>query len=150
MLLRCTFVNALYGISNHAQTHAFRTFRPERSSPQSLLGELWKDECSLVNLAAVVFEELLLFLLTNRSQWLLDIAAAILGADHESDLTAWVGRNGGPAILGDWEDLLARLFEIDNHTQVKPWVLGYSLRLASQWTYHLAPDGRERAYNLGW
>ena len=119
-------------------------------SPQSLLGELWKDEGSFMNLAAVVFEELLLFLLTDRSQWLLDIAAAILGADHESDLTAWVGGDCGPAILSNWEDLLARLLEINNHTQVKPRVLGYGLRLASQWTYHRAPDGRERAYNLGW
>ena len=91
---------------------------------KSLLRELWQNESSLVNLAAVVLEELVLLGLADGAEWLLDVGVGVLGADHEADLAAWVGRDGGPAVLGDWEDGLDGLLEVLNHSQVQPWVLG--------------------------
>lgn len=97
---------------------------PQPDLTKSLLRELWQNESGLVHLAAVVLEEFVLLSLADGAKWLLDVGFAVLGADHEADLAAWIGWDGGPAVLGDWEDGLDGLLEVLNHIQVQPWVLG--------------------------
>lgn len=90
---------------------------------KSFLRKLGKHKSSLVDLLAVVFEQLVLLLITDRPQRLGNIATRIFGADHESNLSTWIGRNGGPSVLGDWEDLLAVFLELLNNAEVEPWIL---------------------------
>ena len=107
-----------------------------------------------MDLLAVVPEKLVLLLGGPAANGLLDVDGAVLGADHEADLAGGVGRDGGPAVLGDGEDLLALLLEVGDHAHVEPRVLGcgYSL-LASliQMQPRAAAAAVEGgAYNLGW
>jgi hypothetical protein len=92
--------------------------------PKRLLGELGQHKGSLVDLLAVVLEDLVLLLGGQGADGLLDVGGAVLGADHEADLAGRVGGDGGPAVLGDGEDLLALLLQAGDHGHVEPGVLG--------------------------
>jgi len=77
-----------------------------------------------VHVLVVVLAKLLLFLRRPRPEWLRHVSLCILAADHEPDLTGWVGRDGGVRILSDWEDFLAGLLQSGDERKVKPLVLG--------------------------
>lgn len=122
--------------------------------PERLLGELGQHEGSLVDLLAVVLAKLVLLLLGPAAKRLLDVDGAVLGADHETNLAGRVGGDGGPAVLGDGEDLLALLLEVGDHAHVEPRVLGCEgellamLMLVQPRRTAAALEGG--AYNLGW
>jgi hypothetical protein len=92
--------------------------------PKRLLGELGQHKGGLVDLLAVVPEDLVLLLGGPGADGLLDVGGAVLGADHEADLAGRVGRDRGPAVLGHGEDLLALLLQAGDHGHVEPGVLG--------------------------
>jgi hypothetical protein len=128
------------------------------TSPKRLAGEGRQNERCLVNLLAVVLALLLLFLCRPSADRLLDIAAAVLAADHETDLAGRIGRNGSVCVLGNGEDLLARLLEVDDERHVQPLVLSYPslvnikktpVRRMSGFKAD-AVHGEEGAYNLVW
>ena len=112
---------------------SFPTFLPLFLSrnlvPKSLLGELGQHKGSLVDLLAVVLEKLVLLLGGPAANGLLDVDGAVLAAHHEADLAGRVGGDGGPAVLGDGEDLLALLLEVGDHAHVEPGVLGCEVTL---------------------
>lgn len=68
---------------------------------------------------------LLFLLLGPGSYWLRDIAISVLAADHEANLSGWVGWDSGVCVLGDWEDLLAVFLELGDELEVEPLVLGW-------------------------
>ena len=74
---------------------------------------------------AVVLELAVLLLIANGAQRLLDVAATVLTADHETNLAARVGRDRGPSVFSNGEDGLAVFLELLNDAQVEPWVLSY-------------------------
>jgi hypothetical protein len=78
-----------------------------------------------MDLLAVVSAQLLFLLLRPGSHWLLDVALSILAADHEADLSRWVGWDRGVCVFGDWEDLLAVFLELGNKLEMEPLVLSY-------------------------
>lgn len=91
---------------------------------KSLAGEGGQDERRLVDLLAVVLAELVLLLRCPAAERLLEVALAVLGADHEANLTGGVGGNGCVGVLDGGEDSLARLLEVGDDVEVKPLVLG--------------------------
>ena len=111
---------------------------------ESLLGEVGKDEAGSVNVGVVVAAVLVLFLLAPAAQGLLDIAAGILAADHEADLTGGVGGNGGVSVLGDGEDFLAVSLELGDERQVKPLVLSCFVNYSQ---YITSSKTRTQRYN---
>jgi hypothetical protein len=102
------------------------------TSSESLAGECGQNECSLVNFLAVVPAQLLLLLGRPASERLLEVAVGILTAYHEADLSGWIGRDGGVAILNVGEDLLASLLEVGNEWHVQPLVLSYTGKQVSR------------------
>ena len=100
------------------------TLSDQNLIPESLLGELGQHKGSLVDLLAVVPENLVLLLGGPAANGLLDVDGAVLAAHHEADLAGGVGGDGGPAVLGDGEDFLALLLEVGDHAHVEPGVLG--------------------------
>lgn len=92
---------------------------------QSLSCESWKDERCLVDLLVVVSVDGLLLLCGPRSEWVLNITVGVLAADHEADLTTWVGWDGGVCVFDSWEDLLAVLLQLGDEWKVEPLVLGW-------------------------
>ena len=122
--------------------------------PESLLGELGQHKGGLVDLLAVVLEKLVLLLGGPAANGLLDVDGAVLAADHEADLTGGVGGDGGPAVLGDGEDLLALLLEVGDHAHVEPGVLGCEVFFVSKSDSGAAASAvtavEGGAYNLGW
>ena len=78
-----------------------------------------------MNLLAVVLAQLLLLLGGPGADGLLDVAGGVLAADHETNLTGWVGWNGGVGVLDVGEDLLAVLLELGDQWEVKPLVFSY-------------------------
>lgn len=76
-----------------------------------------------MDLRAVVPEELLLLRNRQGAKWCLEVTAAVLAADHESDLPGWVGWDGGVGVLDVREDLFAVFLELGDHWQVEPLVL---------------------------
>jgi hypothetical protein len=76
-----------------------------------------------VNLGIVVSAQLVLFLRSPLAQRLANIAVGILAADHEANLTRWVGGDGGVCVFDSWEDLLAVLLELGDQWKVEPLVL---------------------------
>jgi len=62
----------------------------------------------------------------SSCEGLLEVALAVLGADHKADLTGWVGGDGCVGVLDVGEDSLARLLEVGNDVEVQPLVLGLS------------------------
>jgi hypothetical protein len=97
---------------------------PKNLIPERLLGELGQHKGRLVHLLAVVPEKLVLLLGGPAANGLLDVDGAVLAAHHEADLAGGVGGDGGPAVLGDGEDLLALLLQAGDHGHVEPGVLG--------------------------
>ena len=92
---------------------------------QSLAGEGGQNESSLVDLLAVVLAKLVLLLGRPAAERLLEVALAVLGADHEANLARGVGRNGGVGVLDVREDSLARLLEVSDDVEVQPLVLSW-------------------------
>jgi len=76
-----------------------------------------------VDLRVVVPAQLVFLLRGPLAEGLLDVAAGVLAADHEANLAAGIGGDGGVAVLGDGEDLLAVLLELADERHVKPLVL---------------------------
>ena len=112
-----------------------------------------------MNLLAVVLAQLLLLLGGPAAQRLLEVKAAILGADHEADLARGVGRDRGVAVLDVGEDFLASLLQVDDERHVKPLVLSYrrkGLVSFSSTLYAMVSQrllsvfGEEGAHNLEW
>lgn len=93
------------------------------SLPQRLLGELWQDERCLMQLLRVVLEEFILFLTAHEPRRFPHIPVRIFATYHEAHLAAWVGRNGGPRVVSDWEDALALFLERLDDVHMQPWVL---------------------------
>jgi hypothetical protein len=81
-----------------------------------------------VNLFTVVSAQFLLFVLCPGTHWLLNVAPGILAADHEADLSRWVGGDRGVRVLGDGENLLAVFLELGDEFEVKPLVFGCGSR----------------------
>lgn len=90
---------------------------------QLLLSEGRQNEAGLVNLRVVVTALLSLLLRRPAPQRHLDIAAGVLAAHHEADLTGGVGGDSGVSVLGNREDLLAVLLQAGDEGEVKPLVL---------------------------
>jgi hypothetical protein len=88
------------------------------------LGEVGEDERSLVDLGVVVAVALVLLVLGEGTKGLRDVTVGVLGADHESNLSGGVGRDGSVGVLDGGEDLTARLLELSDELKVKPLVLG--------------------------
>jgi hypothetical protein len=94
---------------------------------ESLTSEGGQNECSLVDLLAVVPAELVLLLGRPAAEGLLNVKVGVLGADHEADLTGGVGRDGGVGVLDGREDRLARFLEVGDDVEVQPLVLGWKV-----------------------
>jgi len=76
-----------------------------------------------MNLLAVI-PAMLLFLLEGPCPyWLADVSIGILGTDHESNLTGWIGGNASIGVLGNGEDLTASLLEGRDELEMQPLVL---------------------------
>lgn len=109
----------------------YRNMR-KRSDPvildrgKGFAGESGQNERCLVDLLAVVLAQLVLLLGCPAAKWLLEVALAVLGADHEADLTGWVGGDGCVGVLDVGKDSLARLLEVGNDVEVQPLVLGWA------------------------
>src|SRR5690554_5103753 len=78
------------------------------TSLQGGLGKLGEDKASLVDLRVVVAAELDLLLLGPLTGRLLDVGTGILGANHETDLTAGVGGDGDDTVLDTREQLAGK------------------------------------------
>lgn len=77
-----------------------------------------------MDVLVVVAAEALLLLAGPGAERLLDVAGGVLAADHEADLAGGVGGDGGVGVLGNGEDLIARLLQVGNEREVEPLVLG--------------------------
>lgn len=93
-------------------------------SVQSLASKVGKDEASAVDVLVIVAAQTLLLLARPGADGLLEVARAILAADHEADLAGGVSGDGGVGVFGGGEDLLAGLLEVCDQRKVKPLVLG--------------------------
>ena len=87
-------------------------------------GESGQNERCLVDLLAVILAQLVLLLGCPAAKRLLEVALAVLGADHEADLAGWVGRDGGVGVLNIREDILAVFLELRDEWEVEPWAFG--------------------------
>ena len=76
-----------------------------------------------MDLSVVIPAKLVFFLGSPLAQRLANIAVGILAADHESNLTGWVGGDGGVCVFNSGEDLLAVLLELGDQWKVEPLVL---------------------------
>jgi hypothetical protein len=92
---------------------------------ERLAGESGQHKAGLVHFRVVVAELRVLLLLGEVADWDLDVAVAVLGADHEADLARWVGGDGGVGVFDSWEDLLAVLLELGDQREMEPLVLSY-------------------------
>jgi hypothetical protein len=91
---------------------------------ECLSGKVGQNKGGLVDLLVVVLAQLLLFLLGPLAHRLLEVAVGVQTADHETNLTRGVGRNGGVGVLDVGEDGLAVLLELGDQGEVQPLVLG--------------------------
>lgn len=89
-------------------------------SLQGSLGELGKNKAGLVDLRVVVTAQLGLLVLGPLAKGLLDVGVGILGADHESDLAAGVGGDGGETVLDSGEQLAGEAHDLLDNGHVKP------------------------------
>lgn len=94
-------------------------------SLQGSLGELGENKAGLVDLRVVVTAQLGLLVLGPLAKGLLDVGISILGADHESDLAAGVGGDGGEAVLDSREQLAGEAHDLLDNGHVKPDALAY-------------------------
>jgi hypothetical protein len=77
-----------------------------------------------MNIGIVIPAQSFLVLTGPGSQRFTQIAFGILAADHKSDLSGWIGGNGGVGIFDDGEDFFAGFFEVCDQGEVKPLVFG--------------------------
>ena len=94
---------------------------------ESLLGKVRENEAGSVDFGVVVAAVLVLLLLSPTAERGLDVAAGVLAADHEADLTRGVGGDGSVGVFSDGEDFLAVGLELGDEGEVKPLVLGCRL-----------------------
>lgn len=78
-----------------------------------------------MDLGAVVSVERILLLLGPCAQWGLQVAATVLAANHEANLTGWVCRDGSVSVFDVGEHGLAVLLELGDQWKVEPLVLSY-------------------------
>lgn len=78
-----------------------------------------------MDLLAVVSAQLLLLFRSPGSERLLQVTVGVLAANHEADLSGWIGGDRGVAVLDVREDFLASLLEVGNEWHVQPLVLGW-------------------------
>lgn len=96
------------------------------SSLQGSLGELGENKAGFVDLRVVVTAQLGLLVLGPLAKGLLDVGVGILGANHESDLAAGVGGDGGEAVLDSGEQLAGEAHNLLDNGHVEPDALAYS------------------------
>lgn len=77
-----------------------------------------------MDLGVVVSAQLVLLLLAPAAERLGEIELGVLAADHEANLSGWVGWDGGVCVLDVREDLLAICLQLGDQWEVKPLVLG--------------------------
>jgi hypothetical protein len=114
------------GIERDMKRIVYRASANTGSSSQGLAGEGGQDKCGLVDLLAVVPAQLLLLLNWPASQRLLEVQVGVLAADHEANLTRWVGGDRSVTVLNGGENLLAGLLEVGDEGHVQPLVLSYT------------------------
>lgn len=110
----------------HVDIKTKKLFKRSRYLVAELLaGEVRQDKAGAVDVLVVVAAELLLLLGGPGAKGLTDVAGRVLAADHEANLAGGVGGDSGVGVLGDGEDLLARLLEVGNKVKVEPLVLSW-------------------------
>lgn len=77
-----------------------------------------------MDLLVVVLVDLVILLGGEGSKRRLDNSVGVLGAHHEANLARGVGGDGGVGVLGNGENVLARLLEVLDDGEVQPDVLG--------------------------
>lgn len=75
-----------------------------------------------MDLLVVVAAKALFLLARPGAHGHTQVAVGVLGADHESDLAGWVGRDGGVGVFGDGKDLFAGLLQVADQFQMEPLV----------------------------
>lgn len=80
----------------------------------------------------VVAAQLLFLFWGPFAEWLAEIAVGVLAADHEADLTGWVGRNGGISVFDVGEYFLAVLLKLGDQWKMEPLVLGCKRRILAR------------------
>jgi hypothetical protein len=93
-----------------------------------------------VNLGIVVAAQFLLFFWGPAAQRLGELPVGIFAADHEANLTRWVGGDCGVSVLDVREDLLAILLELSDQWEMEPLILGCD-------TTRLASDSKKNQQN---
>ena len=94
---------------------------------QGLDGKVREHEASLVDSLAVILVLLQLLFGADGPQGRLDVPALIFAADHEANLTTWVGGDGSVSVLDDWEHLFADFLEGLDEFSVEPDALSWRL-----------------------
>ena len=106
-----------------------------------------------MHVLVVVLTQLLLLFGTPAAQGLLEVSLGIFGADHEADLSGWIGWIGGVGIVNSREDFLAVLLQLGDEWEVEPLVLSCRHRVSMTLTRRLKDRGkldvRTGAHNLG-
>jgi len=77
-----------------------------------------------MNLGIVVPTKLIFLLGAPATQRLANVTLRILAADHEADLTGWVGGDGSVCVFDGWEDFFTVFLELGDQGEVEPLVLG--------------------------
>jgi hypothetical protein len=90
---------------------------------EGLAGEGWEDKGGLVDVGGVVAVEVLFLLWGPLAERGGEVAVGVLAADHEANLTGWVGWDGGVGVLDVREDLSAVTLELGDQVEVKPLAL---------------------------
>lgn len=77
-----------------------------------------------MDLAIVVFAQLLFLFLGPAADRLAEVALGVFTTDHEADLAGRIGWDRGVCVFDFGEDLATIGFELGDERQVKPLVLG--------------------------
>ena len=107
---------------------------------ESLRRKSRQDKGRFVDLRIVVLAELDLLVRRPGPKRHLDIAARLLAAHHEANLSGRVGRDGSVGVLGDGEDLFAVRLELGDEGQVKPLVLGCERNVSNTPPFDMTPQ----------
>ena len=81
-------------------------------SSQCLPSKARQDEARRMDILVVVPTQLLLFFHAPAPHRLLDIPILVFAANHEPNLSAWVGRDSGVGVFDRREYLFARLLQV--------------------------------------